>query len=277
MKTLNMFGREKTVVTREQMRNQYTSFEYILTKAFAELPVDASFAAAFAVVLKYQTGLRCSMKTLCEVFCLLTATGASMGFAVGSFSSSVDTALSIGVPIMVVLLVVGIINPSGVQSTTPEPNALVKALKLISPIKWSIEALCVSEYRDMQFSKTKKKLWRKILDLPRMGAFAMVEDGNQVLDALGLGNAMYENIMKNLAILTGTNILVSLLGLTFFGRPKFAAARDDLLLLSSDLNNNDLDKEEKADLVIVDDEFITSQSQLTVSTTPLKISMLRGL
>ena len=276
MKTLNMFGREKTVVTREQMRNQYTSFEYILTKAFAELPVDASFAAAFASVLKWQTGLRCSMKTLCEVFCLLSITCASMGFAVGSFSSSVDTALSMGVPIMVVLLVVGIINPSGVQSTADEPNGLIRALKLISPIKWSIEALCVSEYKDMQFTRTKKKLWRKILDLPRMGAFAMVEDGNQVLEALGLGNVVYENILRSLAILAGVNILVSLMGLTFFGGPKFIEARDEFLLPNA--LEDELNEEKTSRLKVVDDNFITtSESQRTVSITPIRVSMLRGL
>jgi len=227
MKTLDMFGREKTVVTREQMRRQYSGFEYLITKAIAELPIDACFAAAFAAVLKWKTGLRCTMRVLCETFCLLTVTGASMGFAIGSLTSSVETALSAGVPIMVVLMVVGIINPSGVNADEPPPQ-LVQYLKTVSPIKWAIEALCVSEFRDMEFAKTKRGLWRRVLDLPRMGAFAMVQDGNQVLDALGLADATYEQIMRSLTILTCANLFISLVGLTFF-RPTFVEARDTVM------------------------------------------------
>mmetsp|Transcript_11253 Transcript_11253/g.16592 ORF Transcript_11253/g.16592 Transcript_11253/m.16592 type:complete len:668 (+) Transcript_11253:160-2163(+) len=75
MKTLDLFGREIAVVTRERMRKQYSSFEYLLSKALAELPIDAFFSVVFAGVLKMTTGLRCSMPVLTGTYALMTVAG----------------------------------------------------------------------------------------------------------------------------------------------------------------------------------------------------------
>lgn len=39
MKTLQTFGKEKTVVMREQMEKQYSLITYLFAKILAELPV----------------------------------------------------------------------------------------------------------------------------------------------------------------------------------------------------------------------------------------------
>ena len=56
-----------------------------------------------------------------------------------------------------------------------------------------------------------------------MGALAMVQDGDQVLLNLGLGNANYSEKMKKLALLAGIYLSLSWIGLSFFG-PSFIDA-----------------------------------------------------
>lgn len=225
MKTLDIFGREKPVVVRERMRNQYSSLEYLISKAVAEIPIDALFGGAFAAVLKTRTGLRTSLSVLTWTFSLLTVAGASMGFAIGSVAPDVESSMALGVPVMVILMAVGVINPSGVDASDPPP-AIIQWLKTASPIKWTIEALCVSEFRDMEFADTDRKRWKALRDLPKMGGLALVQNGNQVLEALGLSDLTYEVIMERLTMLAGISLLLSWFGLAWFG-PSFVDSDGD--------------------------------------------------
>jgi len=224
MKTLDLFAKEKPVVQREQQRRQYTSLEYLLAKAIAEIPLDTAFAAVFTFTLKSLCGLRIGLKALTGVFSLMTVAGASLGFAIGSLSPSGEIAMTAGVPIMVVLMTVGVINPAGVDESEPQP-AVVSALKQLSPIAFAIKALCLAEYRGMEFgdpSHGEKRYigdfflrGRHLLrDLPKMGALALVQNGDQVLDELGLGGDKYEGAMKHLAFLSLGNLVLSWIGLT---------------------------------------------------------------
>jgi hypothetical protein len=106
-KTLNLFGNEKPVVMREQMRKQYSSFDYLLSKLFAELPLDVFFSAVFASCLKYAAHLRSPLYCISGVFSLLTVASASLGFAIGSITSNVEEAMTVGMPLMVILMTVG--------------------------------------------------------------------------------------------------------------------------------------------------------------------------
>jgi hypothetical protein len=45
LKTLQLLKKEKTVVLRERTQGLYTASEYLLSKTFAELPLDAAIAA----------------------------------------------------------------------------------------------------------------------------------------------------------------------------------------------------------------------------------------
>ena len=226
MKTINLFAQERPVVDREQMRNKYSSLEYLLSKAIAEIPLDTLFAAVFTTVLKATTGLRIPLVPLTATFCLATVACAAFGFAIGSATTTGESAMALGVPLMVIFMVVGVINPSGVDKSRPQPQIL-KWLKRASPIKWAVEALCVAEYRGMKFEDpTARFPWQKFRHLPKVGAFVMVRNGDQVLDALGLEDATYEEIMRHLAILSGVNLLVSWLGL-HFGGTSFKQASSD--------------------------------------------------
>ncbi len=158
MKTIDLFARERSVVIREQMRCNYFSIEYLLAKVLAEIPLDTLFALVFASILKRLTGLRTSLATLIKTYCLMTVTSVSLGFAIGSFTSSVESAMSTGLPIMVVFMVVGIINPSGVDLDDPQKDRLMDALAFFSPIRWAIESLALSEFRGMVFSENERGL-----------------------------------------------------------------------------------------------------------------------
>lgn len=219
-KALQVFGEERPVVNREQIRRQYSGLEYLLAKVVAEIPLDTVFSVVFTTTLKAVTGVRIGWGQLTAVFSLMTVAGASLGYAIAGWSKKGDTAMAMGLPLMVVLMAVGIINPSGVDKSSPPP-AFVRWIKMMSPIRWAIEALCVGEFRgiDLRPDRTNQRgfLFSKrlgmIKDLPKMGAFAMVENGDQILDALALKDADFGTILCNLALLSAANLAVSLIGL----------------------------------------------------------------
>lgn len=100
---------------------------------------------------------------------------------------------------------------------------IVQLLKNISPIGMSIEALCIAEYKGMDFAEDGMR-W-SLKDLPRMGGLALVRNGDQVIDALGLKNKTYKGVMNNLVVASSMNLLVSWFGLSYCGT-KFTKARD---------------------------------------------------
>ncbi|KAL3792307.1 hypothetical protein HJC23_006219 [Cyclotella cryptica] len=222
MKTLDLFARERGVVTREQMRNDYSSLEYLLAKVVAEMPLDAVFSWLFALVLKHLTSLRTSLADLAKTYCLMTVASVSLGFAIGSVTSTVESAMSVGVPTMVIFMIVGVINPSGVSSDDA-PNFLMSFLRNLSPIRWAIEAVVTAEFRGMIFGDSDRGRWGKLKNLPKMGGLALVKDGDEVLANLGLADASYSDLMSNLALLSGVYLFTSWLGLCFCG-PKFIDA-----------------------------------------------------
>ena len=112
-------------------------------------------------------------------------------------------------------MVVGIINPSGVDPNRPPPTA-VRLLKEVSPFRFAIEALCLGEYPGMEFTDSESGGggWlRKLKNLPRMGAMAMIQNGDQVIEALGLHHQTYKGAMIQLAWLSVRFLGISWLGL----------------------------------------------------------------
>lgn len=217
VKTAELFSRERPVVHRERMRHQYSALEYLLAKVGGELVLDACFASIFATVLKACSGVRIPWDKLTGAFSLLTVAGASLGFAVGSWAPSEQLANTAGIPIVVVLMVVGVINPSGVDPSKPKP-AVVRILKRLSPFASCIEALCLGEYPGMTFAAERGGWFRRASNFPRMGGLALVRNGDQVIQALGLNGVTYEGAMKHLALLCAGNFVVSWLGLLFHQR-----------------------------------------------------------
>jgi ABC-2 type transporter len=174
MKTITLFAHERPVVHREHIREQYTVLEYLVAKVLAEIPIDILFSVIFATVLKQCSGLQISWKRLVSVFSLLTTAGASLGFLLGSVAPNYQYATTSGIPVLVILMVVGVINPSGVDLTASPPK-LLQFLKQISPFFYAIEALCIGEYRGVTFlAPDGGGIWSRLKNAPRMGGLAMI-------------------------------------------------------------------------------------------------------
>jgi ABC-type multidrug transport system ATPase subunit len=230
MKTIDLFAKEKPVVLREQQRRQYTSLEYLLSKTLAEIPLDAVFSVIFTTVLKSSCGLRIEWRDLTAVFASMTLCGASLGFAIGACTSTAEMALSVGVPLMVLMLGVGVITPSGVDTGEDvddiRPSFFVSVLKMISPIAYAIRAVCIAEYQGMQFRDPEDEIrrgilspfiamMRKIKAVFRMGGLALVKSGDEILEELGLGNDTYRGELINLAVISFLFLVIAWLGLMF--------------------------------------------------------------
>ena len=214
MKTLDLLGREKHVVDRERARGQYGSFEYVIAKMVTELPLDASFAAGFGALLHWRIGLRLPMHVLVGTLSLTAACSAGLGLALGALAPTADSALALGIPVMIVHMVLGIINPSGAAESKP-PSLGVRLCSHLSPIKWSIRALCCSELRGLEIEQ------RSLKDAPRIGGLALVKSGDEVLERLGMETLTSAVCCQRLGKLLAAELAVAWLGLKL-GRTRYA-------------------------------------------------------
>jgi hypothetical protein len=134
-----------------------------------------------------------------------------LGLALGCLSSNADITKTASVPVLVLLMVVGVINPSGVDSSRSPPR-IVQWLKKFSPFAYAIEALCLGEYPGMRFPES-NGVFSKVRDLPKMGGLALVQNGDQVIQALGLAEQTYANAMWQLGFLSVGFTFMSWIGL----------------------------------------------------------------
>lgn len=110
------------------------------------------------------------------------------------------------------LQVLGIINPAG--ASAKPPSLPVRWLSHLSPIKWSIRALCCAELRELELESG------SLSDAPRMGALALVTSGEQVLERLGLHDESVSRACGCLGALLAAQLAVALVGL-HWRRPRF--------------------------------------------------------
>jgi ABC-type multidrug transport system permease subunit len=160
----------------------------LVAKVLAEIPLDVAFSAVFTTVLKQCSGLQISWQRLTATFSLLTTAGASLGYLIGSLAPTEQFASSAGVPVLVILMVVGVINPSGVDLSSPPP-CLISLLKQISPFTFAIEALCLGEYPGVKFASGSGGggFLSRLKNAPRMGGLALVNVSDR-----GVGVAVHQ-------------------------------------------------------------------------------------
>lgn len=217
MKSLELLGRERPVVARERSRGAYGAVEYLLAKFCTELPLDAAFAAGFGALLHWRVGLRLPRGALVGTLALTAAACASLGLALGALAPSADAALALGVGLMVVYMVLGVINPAGMSSRPP--SALVRLGGHLSPIKWSIRALCCAELRGLALEPA------SLGGAPKLGGLAFITSGDQALERLGLGEETAIDASSKLARLLTLQLAVALLGLRC-RRPRFQSMKE---------------------------------------------------
>jgi hypothetical protein len=220
MRALDRFSKERAVVGRERAEGKFGGATYLAAKALSEVPSDAAFAAIFAIVLKSQCGLQSPLAPLVAAHALVAATSSALGLAVGAAAPRAEQALAVGAPIMVVHMLVGVIDPAGADS---EPDGVfMRALRMLSPVRHAIEALCLCELKDVSFAKPKGGKLSSLMAGPSMGALAGVRSGNEVLDKLGVAEA-FAQPMRALAMLCAAHLGAGLLALIATA-PRFARA-----------------------------------------------------
>lgn len=143
IKTLNVFPRERGIVSRERGRSPYPVLPYFLSKLAAELPIGAVFPALFATLVYPTTGLRGSPRAFARFVGMLTLESFSsqaLGLAVGAAAPSTEAALAAGPAVILVSIVFGGLF---VQSV---PKGLAWLPKT-SLIRAAFTGLCVNEFR----------------------------------------------------------------------------------------------------------------------------------
>ena len=221
------FAKERPVVGRERTEGKYSGATYLTAKAVSEIPSDAAFAAAFAYILKGQCGLHARTDALVGAHALVAATSSALGLAIGAAAPKAEQALAVGAPIMVMHMLVGVIDPAGADNESD--GLLMRTLRMLSPVRHAIEALCLAELKDVPLAKPKGGgMLKAIADGPQMGALAGVRSGNEVLKKLGIEKRFIQP-MNRLAALGVAHLAAGLVALIVTA-PRFARMqpRDDV-------------------------------------------------
>lgn len=219
LKALSLFKREKNVVSREIATHQYGSLEYLLSKLFAELPVDAFVAALFALVVHDRTNLHCRRWDFVGVLGLLGCASSSLGLAISALAPTGEIALAIGPALMVTYVIAGAIGPGKAKGGGDVSWAL-RALRNASPIRPACEALCAAEFRNQHFATPRatslpRNLFRLLFHLFRSGGGGGGEKtaGDKVLQDLALGGASLSGSKASLARMALVHSCLALVGL----------------------------------------------------------------
>ncbi len=169
IKATTSFVQEKLVVNRERRSGSYTVLPYFASKLVAEAPLSALFPC-FAGTLMYKLcGLNPAPGRLLKFLAILTVesfASSSLGMLVGSYASSVDSAIATAPAVMVIFIVFGglyVVN-------TPKWLSWVPSISLI---RWAYQALAINELDGLE-----------IIPESRIGPKS-VSSGNQVLESLG--------------------------------------------------------------------------------------------
>jgi len=176
-KTLSVFPKERTIVSRERAKNSYNVAPYFAAKLLAELPIGALFPAAFGAIVYPACGLNARLSRFLRFMGILTAesfASSAIGLTMGSVAPNADTALVLGPLLMVIFIVFGGLYVT--EESVPWPLRWVPKVSLI---KQAFEALVVNELSGMAF------------DASRPGDLASGDQalGRRGFDPLALGGA----------------------------------------------------------------------------------------
>ena len=191
IKATTSFVTEKLIVQRERRSGAYSVAPYFLSKLLAEAPIAAVFPCIAGAIMYKLCGLNPAPGRLARFLLILTVesfASSAFGMAIGSLTSSVDSAIAIAPAAMVLFIVFGglyVVNTPSYLRWVPQ----------VSLIRWAYEALCVNEFTGLLFKPEAK-----------VGPLA-VSNGEQVLESLGYG----KSTVKHALIAQGAIILANYL------------------------------------------------------------------
>lgn len=133
IKALQLFKREKPIIDRERLSNQYSSLEYLLAKLSSEMPMDAAVASIFGLILHEKSNLNQERFKFVSVLALLGVVSSSLGLAIGSICPNGDTSLAVGPALMVVYVIMGTLGPQ--RNNSNKLPWFLQPLRYFSPFR----------------------------------------------------------------------------------------------------------------------------------------------
>jgi hypothetical protein len=105
---LNTFPREKIIVARERSNRAYDTLSYFTAKFFVELPLNLVPALIFSCVVYYIVGLNEKVFGYFILIVMLVAlTAIGLGLAISALVPTVEAALALGPPAIIIALLFG--------------------------------------------------------------------------------------------------------------------------------------------------------------------------
>lgn len=185
--TLNIFPRERTIVSRERTKSAYQVGPYLLAKLMAELPVGAFFPALFGALVYPSCGLHRRLDRFATFLGIAVAESicaGSIGMAISSAAPTADAALVFGPLVMTIAVIANPIYVS--ERTLPR---LLRWAPRTSVVKQAFEGLCANEMRGLTFDATQQgHVATGEQALERMGLSASPKDSLAALARLTLFN-----------------------------------------------------------------------------------------
>eukprot|EP00878_Enallax_costatus_P000531 GHUV01000626.1.p2 GENE.GHUV01000626.1~~GHUV01000626.1.p2 ORF type:complete len:325 (+),score=108.41 GHUV01000626.1:3181-4155(+) len=149
VKTITVFPKERSIVSRERTRKAYDVLPYLSAKLLAELPVSCIFPLVFGGVVYPFTGLNPKPAKFAKFLGILTLesfTAAALGLSVGAAAPNTDAAVAIGPAVMLVWIIFG-----GFYCNAENIPRVLRFLPKCSLIKHAFEALCINEFDGVEF------------------------------------------------------------------------------------------------------------------------------
>jgi len=197
-KTLTAFTRERLVVNRERTKAMYGIGPYLAAKLVAELPISACFPLMFGSVVYPMCGLHKDLKRFAQFLGIVTLesfTSSSIGLTVGAMVPSAEAANALGPAVMVIFIVFG-----GYYCNEENVPAPLRWIPKVSLIRHGFEALCVNEFKGLEFETSGKpsdiSAGDEVLE-SRLG----FGDSNVSKSALGLTRIMLFNYYASYLVL----------------------------------------------------------------------------
>ncbi len=182
---LNTFPKEKVIVNRERSANAYDTLSYFCAKYLVELPLNCFPTVVYACIVYWMVGLNPNAFGVFILILMLEAmTAISLGLAISALTPSLEAALGIGPPTIIVALIFG-----GFYINISSLPIVANWIPYVSFLKWTFEALCVNEFQGEKFN------------CAQASQGACKTTGEQVLESLSFGGRSTSEAVFGLAML----------------------------------------------------------------------------
>ncbi|XP_068641030.1 ABC transporter G family member 7 [Aristolochia californica] len=171
-KTVSVFPKERTIVSRERAKGSYALGPYLSSKLLAEIPVGAAFPLLFGAILYPMAQLHPTLSRFgkfCGIVTVESFAASAMGLTVGAMAPTIEAAMALGPSLMTVFLVFG-----GYYVNAENTPVIFRWIPRVSLIRWAFQGLCINEFSGLEFEK------QQSFD---------IETGEQVLDRLSFGGS----------------------------------------------------------------------------------------